>query len=205
MKKLESLHGKRFGRWTVVELVGTCSQGRRWRCVCDCGNESIVLTKSLCSGWSRSCGCLKADVARITKTVHGLNRHPLAQAWRNMVSRCHKPSDISYSRYGARGISVCDEWRNSIIAFYNWAIGNGWQEGLSIDRIDNDGNYEPSNCRWATYFQQAANTRRSRPITINGRTQALRAWCRECGVPSGTVYKRLKRGLTVEQSLGIVD
>lgn len=122
---------------------------------------------------------------------HHMSNTKIYHVWQSMKHRCYLKSDTNYYKYGARGITVCDEWWNSFEAFYNWAIENGYEEGLSIDRIDNNGNYEPSNCRWVTRRVQANNTRRNKLITYAGKTQSLPNWCRELNLNYKTVRTRI--------------
>lgn len=126
-------------------------------CKCDCGNETIVLKANLVRGHTKSCGCNRSINARKLFTKHGQCGTRLYRIWVEMVHRCYLKSDTNYKKYGARGITVCDEWRNDFKSFYDWSMSNGYTDELTIDRIDSDGNYEPTNCRWATYKQQNLN------------------------------------------------
>lgn len=118
-----------------------------------------------------------------------------------MNERCYSPKAINYKNYGARGIKICDEWKNDFTAFYNWAIANGYDDKLSIDRIDNDGNYEPNNCRWVTRKKQCNNRRSNRLIECNGKIQTLQEWADETNINSNTITLRLKRNWTIERAL----
>ena len=160
MGKLIDLTGKRFGRLLVVEKSESKNGYAAWLCRCDCGNEKIISGNELRKGKAKSCGCLRKEVATKTFIKHGKTNTLLYEVWKSMKARCNNLNNKRYSSYGGRGITVCDEWRESFQAFYDWAMINGYREGLSIDRIDNDGNYEPSNCRWATASEQQKNKRK---------------------------------------------
>ena len=125
---------------------------------------------------------------------HGLRHTRLFSIWTNMLTRCSNKHCRHYARYGGRGIAVCDEWKNDFQAFYDWSMTNGYADDLTLDRIDNNGNYEPSNCRWATAKQQANNTSRCKYITVDGETRTMKEWCDITGVNYSTARDRINRG-----------
>lgn len=148
--------GDKFNKLTVIELVGkTPNYNKLFKCLCDCGNIKIVPQNRLVTGNTKSCGCLKKE--RLTK--HGLSRTKLYDIHQHMLARCYNPNSKNYEKYGRYGIAVCDEWKNEngFVNFYEWSMANGYSEGLTIDRIDTYGNYEPSNCRWTDYETQNTN------------------------------------------------
>ena len=189
------LTGERFGRLVVLKKASRMA-GRKcyWECLCDCGKEKEVRSDSLVGGLVRSCGCLKkeADIKNLGITNnHEQTHHPLYGRWNAMLNRCNNPKQVSYKHYGERGIKVCEEWHD-INNFIEWAESNGFQKHLTIDRIDVDGNYEPSNCRWITAREQAYNKTNSVFFTWNGETLTLMQWVHKYNIPQwkASTYKK---------------
>ena len=196
-KQLKSLSGMVFGRLTVIERMGKSkSGGATWLCQCDCGNQSIVQGSALRSGVTRSCGCLNRELV----TTHGKSKERLYRIWNNMLRRCSNPSSQSYNYYGGRGIIVCPEWLN-FESFYEWAIDNGYNDTLSIDRIDTNGNYEPKNVRFVSNKVQQNNKRNNHYIAYNGKTQTVAQWAEDLGINANTLYFRLSSGWSPEEAL----
>lgn len=197
MEKHAEAIGRRFGRWTI--LADSPRKGYLV-CRCDCGETRAVQTNSVLLGRSRSCGCyMREQTSKATRT-HGESGTRLYKAWNSMISRCETPSQTSFKHYGGRGISVCEEW-HSFGVFKEWAISNGYETGLTLDRIDNNGNYCPTNCRWVTKKEQANNRRSSRYVTLSGTTHTLSEWADITGINPSTIAWRIRHGWSDEEIL----
>lgn len=177
MGQFIDLSGRKYGKLTVIKKMGYKGKKITWLCKCDCGKEKIVLGHCLRDGITKSCGCLLHEHNK----THGLSNTNLYKIYCGMKSRCYCKTNKKYKSYGGRGITMCDEWLNDFKAFYDWSMVNGYSEKLTIDRIDVDGNYEPSNCRWATLKEQDNNKRLDKLYTYNGKTMSARDWCKEIG------------------------
>lgn len=188
----QDLTGMKFGRLTVLREDGRSNDGHvKWLCQCECGNTVSVISRDL-RGGQQSCGCYRAIKSRETHRTHGKSNTRLYRIWRGMRSRCRDGKSPGYKNYGGRGIRICDEWYDDFQTFYLWANSNGYRDNLSIDRINVNGHYEPSNCRWATQKQQANNTRVNVYLTHNGKVQTMRMWADELGIPYQLVRDRHK-------------
>lgn len=186
---LRDLTGRRFGRLTVIG-----QDGKKWLCRCICGGHKSVFSENLSAGRTRSCGCLLKEIS----TRHGMAGTPTYKSWAAMKARCLDPEAPDYPRYGGRGIKVCDRW----LSLKNFAADMGLRpSGTTLDRIDNNGNYEPNNCRWATAIQQANNKRDTHLLTYAGKTLSISQWARETGIGRVTLAKRIKRGWPVDVAL----
>lgn len=199
-KPIEISTGDKYGMLTILGFE--CSYGipkrRYWKCICDCGKSTVAHTSGLVFGGNRSCGCNKRGIAGYK---HGLSDHRLYRTWHQMKARCFVATLDAYKYYGARGITVCKEWQDSFKPFHDWAMANGWRKELTLDRIDNDGNYEPSNCRWATKMEQMSNTRGNRWFTVNGEKLTLSQVSRLNNIPVTTIITRIKRGWDKEKAI----
>lgn len=193
--------GKVYGRLTVIEDSGSRTKGRQvlWKCLCSCGKEVVVRTCSLKSGNTKSCGCLDAEVKAKRLTKHGKAEHPLYHVWRNMMDRCYNNKHQSYKDYGGRGISVCARWHN--LELFIEDMQKGYTKGTQIDRINNNGNYEPANCRWTTSKENARNRRDNTYIEYEGETMAMAAWADRVGIPDYVLHNRLKCEWPIEKAL----
>lgn len=180
------LTGMRFGRLVVVSRAGTVKGKATWNCQCDCGGVSVVPTTHLKSGNTKSCGCLRADSNTFKNKTHGMRNTRLYYVWCAMKKRCTNEKDKRFSSYGGRGITVCEEWL-SFDGFYSWSVSSGYKPGLTLDRIDNNGNYCPENCRWITNKEQQNNKRNNIFVTHNGETHTIGQWSKIKKIP----YKKL--------------
>lgn len=197
----EDLTGQQFGNWTVLAKAGLYKNTRNYTylCRCSCGVEKTVVGTTLYRGKSKSCGCLRDSLARERTKTHGMRKTSVYNIWSGMKSRCFDERCSSFQKYGGRGVTVCERW----LDFENFYADMGDRpKGMSLDRFpDVNGNYEPSNCRWATSQEQANNRRDTLLVTFKGETKSLTLWCRELNVKYTTVRARMLRGLTFEEAV----
>lgn len=197
------LSGQRFGNLVVLHHEITPGNKTFWLCKCDCGKDVLVGYGELKSGNTKSCGCLRRKLAseRLRKqtTKHGMFGSRIYHIWDSMKARCYNRNHVAYKNYGGRGITVCDEWRYNFEVFYAWAMAHGYQDYLTIDRIDNNGNYCPENCRWATMLEQSANKRNVILLTVHGETKSISEWSRETNISADCIRRRLKSGWSEEK------
>lgn len=202
MNKSRDIAGVRFGRLTAVKIDRYYAKpcGRKseiWLCKCDCGNEKLVKKPNLLSGDTKSCGCYYKETPK--HQTHNKTHTRVFKIWQKIKERCLSQNANNYKLYGGRGITICKDWENNFMNFYNWAIKNGYKDNLSIDRIDVNGNYNPDNCRWTTAKEQARNRRSNRLITIKNKTHLLADWLELTNVSKSTFYRKLKVGLTPQE------
>ena len=197
MGQFVDLTGQRFGRWVVLYRGADVEEKGhprvRWHCRCDCGVERDVAPNSLKNGTSRSCGCLHTDVViemGSPNKTHGMTGTRLHRIWKNIRTRCNNPKNGKYARHGGRGISVCEEWsgKDGFANFYRWAMDSGYGDDLTIDRIDNDGNYCPGNCRWVSNRVQSNNKSTCRKIAVDGKEMTISEWVDYLGVSRWKLY-----------------
>ena len=199
---IDDITGARYGLLTVVRYEGRAKNGHSlWLCKCDCGRETIVSRSNLQGGRQVSCGCKRRKQASEMNLTHGGKHTRLYSIWTNMITRTTNPKGTAYHRYGGRGIIMCPEWRNSFQTFKNWALANGYADGLTIDRIDNDGIYEPSNCRWITWQEQFNHRSNSRLVTYQGEKLTIAQWAEKLYISKTMLYQRFEAGWPAERAL----
>src|SRR5206468_5416157 len=191
MGKFQDLTKQIFGRLVVIRISGRNKFGKiEWMCQCECGNTKISLASKLKNGETKSCGCLRVETTIKNSLKHGQSKTSLHTVWAMMKQRCYNQENKNYKHYGGRGVNVCDEWLDDFMNFYNWSMENGYKKGLTIDRIEVNGSYEPSNCRWITKKEQQYNKRNNLYITINGVTKTITEWAKTSGLSRSTIKYR---------------
>lgn len=190
--------GQKFERLTILDI--TRKKGREYYiCKCNCGTIKAIRSDAIRSGVTVSCGCYGREARRKATWKHGLSKssknHPLYTVWDSIIQRCTNSNNQGYHLYGGRGIKICNEWRANFLKFYNWSMANGYKKGLQIDRINNDGDYSPQNCRWVTCAENARNKRTNLFVNFNGREICLQDVANITGINRSTLYYRYKHGL----------
>jgi hypothetical protein len=205
LKYFKDITGEKFGRLTAVKRASTVKHGQQlsWVCICDCGNTCIAKGSNLRRGTTKSCGCLRRESvgerSRKIMLTHGGTKTRLYSIWVSMKNRCSCPNNTHFDCYGGRGIKICEEWKD-FENFRDWAISNGYDDSLTLDRTNNDGNYEPANCRWVTRKDQANNRRTNRLIEFNGQSHNLKTWAEILGIHPRTLKSRLDAGWSIEKA-----
>ena len=201
--KYENLIGKKFNSLTVQDFIYVPKHNRYMlKCKCDCGTVKYIRSNRVINGYTKTCGCQNIGIR--ANDMFGITRKEphLYSVWNTMRHRCTNPKNWKYESYGKRGISVCDEWLKDFFSFREWAWANGYRQGLSLDRIDNNGNYEPSNCRWADNYVQQRNKRNNRYIEYKGKRQTVADWADELKIPYPALSARInKLGWSIEKAI----
>lgn len=210
MGKLINIVGQKYGRLTVIEYAGKFKDGHMsaWRCKCDCGNEVVVIGRNLKNGNTKSCGCIAKEINKNCDLFkkHGYSGTKLYAVWKGIIQRCFNKNNKEYKNYGGRGITICREWKNDFVNFYDWAISNGYEEKLTIDRINVNGNYEPSNCRWATTKTQSRNRRNNHYITYRGETKTIKEWSEALNIDyNALLYKINYKKMSLEKIIATME
>ncbi len=208
MGRFIDLKGHVYNHWKVISLAGKDKSGSSmWLCECDCENKTqrIISGTSLRFGRSKSCGCTRGEKIKTHGKSSKKNKNELDKkiykTWEGMKQRCFNENRKGYENYGGRGITICDEWLEDFINFYNWSMENGVDLELSIDRIDVNGNYEPANCRWITFTEQQNNKRDNHLLSYNGETKTIAEWERYFNFKKGVLRTEIHRGRTLEEIL----
>lgn len=199
MAKIE-MAGQKFNRLAVISEHDKIGFETRWLCACDCGKTTIVMGKNLRNGATKSCGCLAREMRGLLNRRHGKHASSTYQVWADMKSRCNNSSNHAYKYYGGRGIKVCDRWAS----FDGFLADMGERPiGMTLDRVNTDGDYEPGNCRWATMQEQGNNRRTNIRISIGGNVRTLMQWCKEYNVSYYPARKKISMGVDAKLALGI--
>lgn len=207
---IKDLSMKKFGKLTAIKYIGKDKVGHaKWMCKCDCGNIKNILGTHLISGNIISCGCgRKERFLKFEKEFSKENSYKIKRIYHifnGMRQRCNNQKNKGYESYGGRGIIICDEWLNDFNIFASWAMNNGYEDDLTLDRIDVNGNYTPSNCRWVNMKTQENNRRDNIRICYNGESKTLKEWATSQNIPYSTIYTRYKNGLDIEKIISKKD
>ncbi|MEC4049770.1 hypothetical protein OX284_010055 [Flavobacterium sp. SUN046] len=205
MKKIEIIKGSRFGKLTIISECNSTGKSRIFLCKCDCGKETIRTIKALLKKSFSSCGCFQKEFnnsprySRRTEN-HGHLNTRLYSIWSEMKKRCYNKNSRAFKWYGEKGVTICNDWNLRFLNFYNWAINNGYNDNLTIDRIDFNGNYEPNNCRWVDMLCQNNNKSNNRIENYNGKNLTIAQISKITSVGYTTIISRLNRGLTIYEA-----
>lgn len=194
--------GDAYGKLTIVSEVDQTGNGRRFLCKCDCGQEKEVNLSKLRSGNTKSCGCFQLESRGRANITHGMTGSRLYNIWYGMKDRCTNPNSSTFNYYGGRGIRFSDEWKN-FAPFMEWALSNGYQDDLTLERKDVDKNYDPGNCEWVSMRVQNLNKRNTLLVEYKGETKPLKTWCKELGKDYLRVWKRLNRGWSTSDAFEV--
>jgi hypothetical protein len=197
---MQDLTGQKYNRLTITSFSHIKDRNYYWNCKCACGNESVVNANALKRGTTKSCGCWHKELGPVRRFTHGQTDTRLYQIHENIKQRCTNPKNDSFKYYGERGIKICEEWLQ-FETFYEWAQINGYEESLTIDRIDNNGDYSPDNCRWVTQKEQVRNTCRNILLTLGDKTQCTMDWSIELNINYETLRARKNNGWSDEKTL----
>lgn len=194
--RLPNQIGVSYGKLTIVSESEKINGKRHFLCECECGNVGVHRLEDIRAGKIKSCGCFNKE----KEIKHGLSGTRIYNTWKSMISRCNDAKCDSFNSYGGRGIKVCEGWLDAS-TFYAWSIANGYEDDLTIERKNVNGNYEPGNCTWIPLREQANNTRRSRTITHNGQTMILKKWAKRLNIKYATLKNRLRLGWSIGKAL----
>ena len=204
MTRFEDYHnsfiGQKYNKLTILGYEGVNkNQDAIAKCKCDCGNIHNIPLKHVINGIVKSCGCLQKEIARNRFIIDGRTTERLYNIYMNMKARCYNINNIDYKNYGGRGITICKEWLDDYTTFKKWSLENNYNDNLSIDRIDVNGNYEPNNCRWTTQIVQCNNRRNTIKITYNNQTHTITEWAEIFNIDRKLIASRYRRGLPLEK------
>jgi len=193
------LTGEKYGKLAIIERTDSRGDGGYWKCLCDCGKTvESARTRDLRSGNTTSCGCTRGVKLR----THGLRAHPLYQVWKGVKGRVNNPKNKCYNIYGGRGITICNEWLNNFKSFYDWCLENGYEKGLQLDRIDNDGNYNPTNCRIVEPKVNVRNRRNTVTVNYKGVDIPLAQLADDVDVKLNILYSRIiMKGMDIDEAI----
>lgn len=202
MGKFRDLTGQTFGRLKVIERAAPDGTKRTmWKCSCKCGNTVVVRSPDLLREKTTSCGCFRKEQLVARSTKHGMCETRLYREYLSMKDRCYREKCKDYPDYGGRGITICEEWRESFEAFRDWALANGYRDDLTIERKDVNGNYCPDNCKWATAIEQARNKRNNHILEFQGEQHTLTEWAQIIGIKRGTLARRISLGWPIDRAI----